>query len=71
MAAEIINKETEKTNNNLVDSTMTNSSNSIKSHTKPPFELKQPLAVWPLKLSLIIFGIQFLERFSFYFLKCN
>ncbi|CAK5029889.1 unnamed protein product [Meloidogyne enterolobii] len=69
MAAEIINKETEKTNNNLVDSTMTNSSNSIKSQTKPPFELKQPLAVWPLKLSLIIFGIQFLERFSFYFLK--
>ncbi|CAK5075023.1 unnamed protein product [Meloidogyne enterolobii] len=69
MAAEIINKETEKPHNNLVDSTMTNSSNSIKSQTKPPFELKQPLAVWPIKLSLIIFGIQFLERFSFYFLK--
>ena len=70
MAVEVINNNNKDKIPTTTDLAMTNSTNSSQNQTKPPFDIKQPLAIWPTYLCTIILGIQFLERLSFYFLKC-
>ncbi|KAF7640268.1 hypothetical protein Mgra_00000096 [Meloidogyne graminicola] len=50
-----------------INSTMTISTNSSQNQTK--IKTKQSLNNWPTFLCSIIFGIQFLEKLSFYFFK--